>query len=165
MNCNDKQNVNVNPNTYVGLVEENGEKGCSCSEAILVTYGKLFGLDPDLAMKVAGGFGGGMGLMGETCGAVTAAFMVLGLAFGTADTRDSFSRQNTYLMVAEFAERFKTKQGSLFCRELCAGYSMSTAEGAGALRASGKPRQMIRAAAEILEQMLREEALPGNRTP
>ena len=53
--------------------------GFSCSQALLSTYGDQFGLNHELALKVSGAFGGGMGRMGETCGAVTGAFMVIGL--------------------------------------------------------------------------------------
>lgn len=134
-----------------------GEAGLSCSEAILVTYAGRFGLPRALAMRIAGGFGGGMGLMGETCGAVTAAFMVLGLRFGADSIEDIFSRQNTYLQVADFAERFKHSRGSLLCRELCVGHSMSTKAKAEALRKSGLPSLMIQTAAEILDDMLDEK--------
>jgi C_GCAxxG_C_C family probable redox protein len=37
-----------------------------------------------MALKIASGFGGGMGRLAETCGAVTGAFMVLGLKYGSA---------------------------------------------------------------------------------
>lgn len=133
---------------------QKGEEGYSCAEAILVAYAGRFDLDESLAFKFASGFGGGMGLMGETCGAVTAAFMVLGLRFGAKSIYDSFDRQNTYLQVAEFAERFKAIQGSLLCRELCIGHSMSTREDVMALRKSGLPSLMIATAAEILDAML-----------
>ena len=52
--------------------------GCACSQAILAVYGPSQGLAKDIALRLAAGFAGGM-RMGETCGAVTGAFMVLGL--------------------------------------------------------------------------------------
>jgi C_GCAxxG_C_C family probable redox protein len=50
--------------------------GFSCSQAVLSAYGEQFGLDREMALKVSGAFGGGMGHLGETCGAVTGAFML-----------------------------------------------------------------------------------------
>lgn len=141
---------------YANVALANGDNGFSCSEAIMTAFSKDYGLDRSLAIRLASGFGGGMGLMGETCGAITAAFMIIGLKYGTDDITDSYSRQNTYLMVAEFAERFKNIKGSICCRELCAGYNMSTPEAAKTLRESGKPREMIRAAAKLLGEMLAE---------
>ncbi len=51
------------------------KEGFSCSQAILSTYGEEVGLARILGLKLAEGFGGGMGRMAETCGAVTGAFM------------------------------------------------------------------------------------------
>ena len=41
--------------------------GMACSQAILATYGPLFGFDRDEAIRIARGFGGGMGRLSETC--------------------------------------------------------------------------------------------------
>ena len=53
-------------------------QGYNCSQAVLSGYAGQFGLDEETAMKISSGFGGGMGRMADTCGAVTGAFMVLG---------------------------------------------------------------------------------------
>ncbi|MDF2570364.1 MAG: hypothetical protein K0R55_1968 [Sporomusa sp.] len=55
--------------------------GINCSQAMLSVYGKYFGMPKELAIKVATAFGGGMGGMGKTCGAVTGAFLVFGLTY------------------------------------------------------------------------------------
>ncbi len=60
---------------------ERFKKGFNCSQAVLGSFSKQFGLDCDKASKVATGFGSGM-RMGGTCGAATGAFMVLGLKYG-----------------------------------------------------------------------------------
>ena len=39
--------------------------GFNCSQALLSTYGTQFGLNREMALKVSGAFGGGMGRMGE----------------------------------------------------------------------------------------------------
>ena len=156
----------IRKNHHIGSqhIEEainNGERGCSCSEAVLAAYGEFLGLERNTAIKISSGFGGGMGLRGDTCGAVTAAFMVLGLMFGTSDLADGYTRQKTYMLIDDFAERFIRRYGSLDCRRLCAGHDMSTAEGAKALRSSGRPQQMIRASTEILEEVISEEIDEG----
>ena len=63
-----------NPERAVALFKE----GFNCSQAVLAAYGEQFELKQELALRVAGAFGGGMGRMGETCGAVTGAIMVRG---------------------------------------------------------------------------------------
>ena len=55
-------------------------EGFNCSQAVFSSYAE--GIDEATALKIASGFGGGMGRMAETCGAVTGAMMVLGLKFG-----------------------------------------------------------------------------------
>ena len=60
-------------------------EGAACSQAILSVYGPMFGLEETTAMRVAAGFAGGM-RAGDTCGAVTGAFMVLGLQHGSEFT-------------------------------------------------------------------------------
>jgi C_GCAxxG_C_C family probable redox protein len=139
------------------IAVEKSRQGFSCSEAILVAFGTLFDLPDDLAIKIASGFRGGIGLLGETCGVVTGGALVLGLAFGTPDLKDTFSREHTYLQVGEFGERFKSRLGSLSCRELCGMRENYTAEEAKAVRDSGRHYQIVKTGAEILEAILKNE--------
>lgn len=69
-------------------------------------------------MKLGNAFGGGMGLMGETCGAVTGAFILLGLRFGAPDAADKAAKARTYELVKQFAAEFGERNGSITCREL-----------------------------------------------
>jgi len=62
--------------------------GFSCSQAVLSAYGEQFGMNREMALKVSGAFGGGMGHLGETCGAVTGAFMLVGLKYGKTRVED-----------------------------------------------------------------------------
>lgn len=45
-----------------------------------------------MAKRIAGGFGGGMGYINETCGAVTGAFMLIGLKYGKVEVDDNAAR-------------------------------------------------------------------------
>jgi C_GCAxxG_C_C family probable redox protein len=133
------------------------QEGCSCSQAILSTYGEQFGLDWETALKVAAGFGGGMGRMGGTCGAVTGALMVLGLKYGGTNAGDSEAKETTYERVREFAARFTARHGSVACKDLL-GCDISSPEGLAAARERGLfsticPK-FVRDAAELLEAML-----------
>lgn len=107
-------------------------------------------------MKIASGFGGGMGRMAETCGTVTGAMMVLGLRFGAA-LPDRAAKELVYAKVWKFADRFKTRNGSLLCRDLLA-CDISTPEGYEAAKekqlVSTTCPKFVRDAAEILEEML-----------
>jgi len=84
----------------------------------LAAYGVKLGMDYETALKVGSPFGGGMGLMGETCGAVTGAFMIIGLKQGATDTKNKASKAETYELVKKFVKRFKARNDSIICREL-----------------------------------------------
>ena len=133
------------------------KEGFSCSQAMLSTYGLEFGLDRETALKVAGAFGGGMGRMGETCGAVTGAFMVLGLKYGNTRAEDMEAKKNTYSLVKEFVNRFKSRNSSIVCRELL-NCDISTPDGMELAKEKNLfttlcPK-LVLDAAEIIEQIL-----------
>ncbi len=129
----------------------------SCAQAILSTYGPQLGLERELALRVAGAFGAGMGCMGNTCGAVTGAFMLIGLKHGKTRSEDVESKERTYQLVGEFTEAFESRHGSIICRELL-GCSIETPEQRALAREKGLfvtlcPR-FVHDAAEIIEQIL-----------
>lgn len=137
---------------------ERFRKGFNCSQAVLGSYSKQLGLDCEKAFKVATGFGGGM-RMGDTCGAVSGAFMVLGLKYGNTTAEDKERKANTYKKVEEYIKRFKVRNDSVMCRELL-GCDLSTPEGMKEAQDKGLFSsicpQMVQDAVEILEEMMNE---------
>ena len=130
------------------------EEGCSCAQAVFATYAEDQGMDHSTAMRVSSGFGGGMGMMGDACGAVTGAFMILGMQYGGEDKN---ARTKACAMVREFADRYRARHGAIACRDLV-GCDISTPEGVQTMR-ENKLRSkictgLVRDAAEILEEML-----------
>jgi C_GCAxxG_C_C family probable redox protein len=132
-------------------------RGFNCSQSVLAAYAEQFGLTEELALKVAGGFGGGMGRMGETCGAVTGAIMVIGLKFASTTPGDIQGKENTYAVVREFVHRFKGRNVTVLCRELL-DCDISTPEGMKRAQQEKLIKQccpkFIRDAAEILDQLI-----------
>jgi len=133
------------------------KEGFTCSQALLSTYGPQLGLNHELALKVSVAFGGGMARMGETCGAVTGAFMVIGLKYGKTKFEDEQAKEKTYSLVKEFVDRFKSRNGSIVCRELL-GYDISTPEGMKLIKEKKLTTTLcpkfVQDAAEIIEQIL-----------
>jgi len=133
------------------------EKGFSCAPAVLSAYAERLGLEETLALRIACGFGGGIGRMGRTCGAVTGAVMVIGLKHGQSDAADEESRQETHKLVKKFIDKFTALHGSIECRELI-GYDLSNSAGLKAARESGvfqdKCHGFVYDAARILEDVL-----------
>lgn len=103
-------------------------QGFSCSQAVLSVYSQQFGIDKETALRVSGAFGGGMARMGETCGVVTGALMVIGLKYGKTRNDDKEAKEKTYAVSKEFIDRFKSQNGSIICKDLL-GYDVSTPEG------------------------------------
>jgi C_GCAxxG_C_C family probable redox protein len=103
------------------------KEGCACSQAILAAFGEPLGLPRETALHIAAGFAGGM-RRGDTCGAVTGAYMVLGLRHATENCDKSAGRADTYARVQEFTQRFRSLNGSVDCRDLL-GCDISTPEG------------------------------------
>lgn len=100
----------------------------NCCQSVIATFGPDFGLNKDLCLKIGAGFGAGMGYKGKTCGAVTGAYITLGLLAGTF-TEDQHSYKTTaYEMIDEFLEEFEKRNGSTICNELL-GARIDTEEG------------------------------------
>ena len=62
------------------LVEERFSQ-VNCAQTVFSLYAEDLGIDEETTLKIASGFGGGM-KRGATCGAITGAYMVIGLKFG-----------------------------------------------------------------------------------
>jgi C_GCAxxG_C_C family probable redox protein len=133
------------------------EKGFVCSQAVFVTYAESLGLKPEIALPIADAFGAGMGGMAETCGAVTGAFMVIGLKYGRGHAEDSEAKEKTRHLIKEFVRRFKNRHGSITCKTLL-DFDISTDEGMEAANEKGLFEthcpKFVRDAAEILENLI-----------
>jgi len=133
------------------------EHHLNCSQSVLSTFCEDFGLDRNLGLKIAMGFGGGMARTGKTCGAVTGAYMVLGLSQRINEHNSRESIERTYKLIYDFNKRFKALHGSLDCKKLI-NQNLKTAEE----RASAHDKgifttvcpNLVRDAAKILESLL-----------
>jgi C_GCAxxG_C_C family probable redox protein len=93
-------------------------KGLNCAQAVLTAYSDEMNFDNNLALSVSCGFGGGMGRLQETCGAVTGSFMVLGIYNCKKFTDNKDRKEETYSMVQKFSEKFKQINGTTDCISL-----------------------------------------------
>lgn len=104
------------------------KEGFSCSQSVLSAYADVFGLDLNVALKISQPFGGGIARRGEVCGAVSGAFMVIGLKYGRTQADDTVARDKTYEAVTAFIHKFRSLHGSINCKELL-GCDLSSEEG------------------------------------
>ncbi len=128
----------------------------NCAQSVFAACGPAEGLSEETCLKLAAPFGGGMGRMGEACGAVTGALMTLGLRHGQdMVTKPVEARGPMYSRVAAFADEFKAQHGALTCRELT-GCDMRTPEGMADMKARDLHhtlcRKLVASAAEMLDK-------------
>lgn len=133
------------------------EEGFSCSQAVLSTFSKRFGLNRKKALKIAQAFGGGIAKTGQICGAVSGALMVIGLEHGRTSIEDEEAKEKTYEVTREFMDKFKSENGSIICKELLE-YDISTPEGMAVAEEKNLFETVcpdfVRSAVKILEQIL-----------
>src|SRR5687768_11434334 len=105
------------------------QEGYNCAQAVCFSFGDDLDYDKNLAMKLACGFGAGMGRNEEVCGAVSGGIIVIGMKYGRGVNQDHSFMEQTYEKTSELIKRFKEKHGSFICRELLDGCELTTSEG------------------------------------
>ena len=141
-------------NSKVGEAVSCFGNGFNCSQAIFATYCEDFGLDKSTALKIACGLGAGMGRLQETCGAVSGAYLLIGLKHGRHSKDGASAKEKTYALVREFSELFKERNKTTSCRELL-GVDLTTGDArVAAERVETICPKVVRDAAEIIEQLL-----------
>lgn len=112
---------------------KNFSKGFNCSECIMEAVLECIdtGL-PKETLKVATGFGGGVGLFGDTCGAITGAVMALGAVHGRCRLPEGEDRKTVaqnaskqlygnpglYRLSYQLPNMVRDKYGNTLCREI-----------------------------------------------
>ncbi len=108
---------------------------CNCCQAVLGSIAPDHGLDEKTAIRLGTAFGGGMGRMGDVCGAVTGAFLALGMRYGDG-AAGAEAKEHVYRLVQSFVKEFRELHGSILCRELL-GCEIGTPEGMAEAKEKG----------------------------
>ena len=113
---------------------KNFSLGYNCAECITESVLSLIdtGLPPE-AKKLATGFGGGIGLYGDTCGALVGAVMAVSAVHGRSSVPEGegkeaamkskeqlYGKPGLYRLFNQIPNRFKAQNGHTLCRELTA---------------------------------------------
>lgn len=128
-----------------------------CSQALFGAFAQDLGMDLKTALKISTCFGGGM-RQGGTCGCITAAMLVLGMALGFHDSQDRELEVYGNKMTSEFIRLFTERMNSMVnCRDIL-GKDISKPEEMAIIRKEGlilqKCPRAINISIEILEEML-----------
>jgi C_GCAxxG_C_C family probable redox protein len=104
-------------------------EGYNCAQSVFFSFCDDLKLERDKALKIACGFGAGMGRNEEVCGAVTGGIMVIGATYGRGENDDRKATEVTYAKTKELMYQFAKKHGTYICRNLLNGCELSTKEG------------------------------------
>ncbi|MCX5636964.1 MAG: C-GCAxxG-C-C family protein [Planctomycetota bacterium] len=133
-------------------------KGYNCAQAIIYAFSDDLGMDKNTALKIACGFGAGMGRKQEVCGAVTGGIMVIGLKYGRGENDDRKVMDLAYVKVRSLMDRFSEKHGTFICRKLVGECELTTDEGQKQYREKDLLHKVcgpcVGTVAEILEDIL-----------
>ena len=143
-------------------------KGYNCAQSVFCAFTDVTGYDIDTSARMASSFGGGLGRLRETCGAVSAAALILGIVKGYDDPDDYEAKKRHYALVREFADRFKEKNKSIICRELLMVANLNPESGGAPEQRSEEYYQkrpcpnLVYDAALILDEMIQHSLTSGN---
>ena len=142
------------------LAYEKFLKGYNCSQAVASAFADEIGMDEETVVRLAGGFGGGMGRLREVCGTFSGIVMVMSMLYGYSAPEDTATKKELYERIQDIAAQFKDDNGSIVCRELL---GLQKAEGSPIPEARTpeyyKKRpcsELCRYAADLLEQYIRD---------
>lgn len=90
------------------------EEELNCAEKIIHGANQAYdlGLSPE-SLKVAKGFGGGMGI-GSTCGALTGGIMAISKKFAGSN----LGKEEFYAIIQDYLNEYEARMGSIYCKEL-----------------------------------------------
>ena len=100
------------------IAENYFKSGANCAQAVLCAFAPECGLTESEAMRIASGFGGGMGRLREVCGAVSGMILAANILKGNSDPSDKAAKDAHYALIQELASEFKAENNSIICREL-----------------------------------------------
>ena len=134
------------------------KNGFNCSQAVFTSYAVTKGVEMELALKISRGFGAGMGRLQETCGAVTGAYMAIGLSKEDLSIDEKAIREETYSSVRKFDNEFKNIYKTTTCIKLLGGCNLLTEEGQLYFKENNIIEKTctacVRDASEILEKII-----------
>ncbi len=136
------------------------EQGYACSQAVALAFCDVLDVDKDALAKMTLPFGGGLGRLRLTCGAVSGMALVVGALCAKAENSPE-NKKNTYAVTRMLCEKFQAENGSLICGELLTGANVQATVGGDA-----EPRteqyykkrpcgDIVYSAAHILEEYLK----------
>ena len=128
-------------------------QGYACSQAVALAFADIMGVSEEIISKIMLPFGGGMGRLRLTCGAVSGMAAVIGTVCAKSENSPENKKQ-TYAITQELCAKFKQENGSLICAELIAGMK---ADENGEAYKKRSCAEIVALTAQIVEDYLTQE--------
>ena len=139
-------------------------QGYACSQAVALAFCDVMGMDETAVSKMMLPFGGGLGRLRLTCGAVSGMVAVVGMVFADAENSPE-NKMKIYAIVQELCAKFQAETGSLICAELLSGMKVPVEVGGVAEACTAEYYRkrscadMVALAAQIVEEYLQEQGV------
>lgn len=135
-------------------------EGYNCAQAVFAAFCDVTGYEKETALKISSSFGGGMGRMREVCGALSGAFMVAGVLWGS-DALDDKEKAAHYARIQAIAQPFKDKYDTILCRDLMKDLKVDSSPVPTVRDAAFYQKrpclQFVEYAAQIVDEMIEEK--------
>ena len=141
------------------IVKAKFDGGYNCAQSVLTSFAGQMNIDVETVLKISSGFGAGMGRTQKTCGALTGAYMVLGLKYGKGFPDNDSSEKVTGL-IQDFTEKFKEEHEVTDCRDLLK-VDLTTEEGQSSFDRKNLHNEVcskcLKTSVSLLEEIIHRE--------
>ena len=135
-------------------------EGYNCAQSVFYSFCDDLGLEKNHALKIACGFGAGMGRKQEVCGAVSGGIMVLSARYGRVEKEDLSAQEVTYKKTRELMDKFAQKHGTYICHQLLNGCELAAKEGQKSFKENDLLHKVcipcVQSVVGILEEIIEE---------
>lgn len=139
------------------IAAEKFKEGYNCAQSVLFSLSKYTDTSGSDAIKMATGFGAGMGRTQHICGAVSGGILALNLLYGRGDGESKAKQGDSYAKVLKLINKFEAQNNTVTCRELLDGCNLLTPEGQAKFKSENMNNRCegyIKSVVEIVERII-----------
>ena len=110
--------ITIDKQSKIDRARELFLQGYNCAQAVFAAYAPEMGLPEQTALRIASGFGGGMGGLRGVCGSLSGMYMALSCLRGYDKAEDKDGKKALYATVQELNARFLEQFEATHCKQL-----------------------------------------------